>query len=101
MQHLIKYFNLPLRGNFKQLLMENDFRQKQRKSINSTRTIYHLTVAILLLAMAALMFFGTSINDEAVSNYVQSIDPLLRYMFGGLCTIYGLFRLYRGIKKEY
>jgi hypothetical protein len=29
------------------------------------------------------------------------IDDLFRYLFGGLCLIYGLFRIYRGYKKNY
>ena len=29
------------------------------------------------------------------------IDKTFRYLFGGLCIIYGLFRVYRGYKKNY
>lgn len=30
-----------------------------------------------------------------------SLDPLLRYMFSGLCLLYGGFRVYRGVQKNY
>jgi uncharacterized membrane protein len=29
------------------------------------------------------------------------IDDMFRYLFGGLCMIYGIFRVYRGYKKNY
>jgi hypothetical protein len=29
------------------------------------------------------------------------IDKTFRFLFGGLCIIYGLFRVYRGYKKNY
>lgn len=32
---------------------------------------------------------------------VFQIEDLFRYLFGGLCMLYGLFRVYRGYKKNY
>jgi hypothetical protein len=32
---------------------------------------------------------------------IFGIDDLFRYLFGGLCILYGLFRVYRGYKKNY
>ena len=29
------------------------------------------------------------------------LDNLFRYMFAGLCILYGAFRIYRGYKKNY
>jgi hypothetical protein len=31
----------------------------------------------------------------------EDIDQSFRYMFGGICLLYGGFRLYRGLKKNY
>lgn len=30
-----------------------------------------------------------------------NIDPVFRYLFVGLCLLYGGFRIYRGYKKNY
>jgi hypothetical protein len=30
-----------------------------------------------------------------------NIDDLFRYLFAGLCILYGFFRIYRGYKKNY
>jgi len=77
--------------------MENDFRDKQRNSFRVMRMIYDLTMAFLLLAMAVMMLFGEKMKIE----FIASIDSLFRYMFGSICLLYGGFRLYRGIKREY
>lgn len=65
------------------------------------RTIYNLTMAVLILAMAVVMFWGDKFNNDFINNIVSELDPVIRYLFGGLCLLYGGFRLYRGIKREY
>ncbi len=58
-------------------------------------------MGLLILAMAAVMLFGNRFGIEALSNFINPIDTVLRYLFGALCVIYGFFRLYRGVKREY
>jgi uncharacterized membrane protein len=77
--------------------METDYRDKQRKSYTLMRMTYDLTMAILLLAMAVVMFFGEKFKIVQIID----IDSTFRYFFGGICLLYGGFRLYRGIKKDY
>ena len=86
---------------FNGLLMNNDFKERREKSFTLLRSVYNITMAILVLAMAAVMLFGDRFGIEALDQFITPIDPLLRYLFGGLCLLYGVFRLYRGIKKEY
>jgi len=81
--------------------MNNDYKERREKSFTLLRSVYNITMAILVLAMAVVMLFGERFGIEALDAFITPIDPLLRYMFGGLCLLYGLFRLYRGIKKEY
>lgn len=77
--------------------MENDFRDKQKKSYNLMRMSYDLTVAILLLGMAVVMLFADKLNLEQL---MDKDNEFFRYFFGGLCLLYGGFRLYRGIKRN-
>jgi uncharacterized membrane protein len=77
--------------------MENDFRAKQKKSYNLMRMSYDLTIAILLLGMAVLMLFADKLNIEQL---LDKDNEFFRYFFGGLCLLYGGFRLYRGIKRN-
>ena len=52
--------------------------------------------AIVILSVAVVLLLGDLFKFEQI---IQ-IDPLLRYMFGGISLLYGSFRLYRGIKNN-
>lgn len=77
--------------------MSADFRDRQQKSYTIMRMIYDLTMAVLLLGMATVMLLGEKLKIAMVID----IDSTFRYMFGGICVLYGGFRLYRGIKRDY
>jgi len=78
--------------------MENDFRVKEKKSYNVMKMTYDLTIAVLLLGMAVIMLFADKLKIEQLAD---KDNELFRYFFGGLCLLYGGFRLYRGIKRDY
>jgi hypothetical protein len=54
-------------------------------------------MAGLILAMGFILFFG----DKFGLDLIAGLDPVIRYGFGGLCLLYGSFRVYRGIKHDY
>ena len=41
------------------------------------------------------------ITTKYTAQYINQYDPLVIKLFAGLCWVYGLFRLYRGYKKNY
>ena len=60
------------------------------------RTVYNVTMGAIILGIGIMILFREKIGiDLSVDN------PLLLYAFSGLCILYGSFRLYRGIKKNY
>lgn len=77
--------------------MENEFRDKRQKSYILMRRIYDFTMAILILGMAVVMLGAKKLNIEELI----SVDSSFRYLFGGICLLYGGFRLYRGFKRDY
>ena len=77
--------------------MENDYRDKQRKSYNLMRTVYNITMGIIIIGIGVVMLF----NDKIGLNLFETADPIIIYAFSGLCILYGAFRLYRGIRKNY
>lgn len=78
--------------------MEREYRNSQLKSGQTTmRFVYDITMAILILGMGALLLLGNKLNVTQII----ALDPLMRYMFAGLCVLYGGFRLYRAIKRDY
>ena len=80
----------------KRELMDNDFRDMQRKNYNTMRNVYNITMGILILGIGLLMFF----SDKVGLTLFEQFDKVMIYAFGGLCLLYGGFRLYRGLKKE-
>jgi uncharacterized membrane protein len=54
-------------------------------------------MAALILGCAVLMLGAKWFKLEQVLN----VDTEFRTIFGGMCLLYGGFRLYRGFQKEY
>ena len=79
----------------------SEYKNRRQQSFSQMRMVYNISMGILVLAMAVVMLFGDRLGNDAIEQFISPIDPVLRYLFGGLCLLYGLFRLYRGIKKEY
>ena len=77
-------------------MMDNDFRDRQRRNYNTMRNVYNITMGILIIGIGLLMFF----SDKVGLSLFEQFDKTMIYAFGGLCLLYGGFRLYRGIKKE-
>ncbi len=77
--------------------MEKSFRERQRKNYTLMRSIYDVTMVILLLGMAVVMFFGEHLKIEIVAD----MDKTSRYFFGAICLLYGGFRLYLVTKQDY
>ena len=77
-------------------LMDNDFRDRQQKNYDTMRQVYNITMGVLILGIGLLMF----LSDKVGLSLFEQFDKGLIYAFGGLCILYGGFRLYRGIKKD-
>ena len=77
--------------------MDNDFRSKHEKSYILMRRIYDFSMSFLILGIGVVMFLGAKLG---IAQLVD-VDPLFRYLFGGICLLYGGFRLYRGVYPNY
>ncbi len=77
--------------------MELDFREKQRKSYRVMRMIYDLSMAVFILGMAFILLLAEQLKIEQLT----MIEPMYRYLMGSMSVLYGGYRLYRGIKRDY
>jgi len=77
--------------------MQESFRDRQKKGYILMRMTYDLAMALLILGMAVVMFFAERLKIQQI----MDLDDTGRYLFGGVCVLYGGFRLYRGIKRDY
>lgn len=75
--------------------MERDYRDRHRKAAANMRMMKDITMAILILGMAMILFFAPSLGLKI------ELDKGFRIALAILFAIYGLFRLFRGIKKDY
>ena len=50
---------------------------------------------------ALIFLFGIFLLLAPKLGYSFAIDDLNRYLFSGLCLLYGAFRAWRGSKKNY
>ena len=75
--------------------MQDDFRDRQRNNLANMRMVKDITMALIILGVAVLLFFAPQLGLRL------KMGDGYRIALGSLFAIYGLFRLYRGIKKDY
>jgi hypothetical protein len=77
--------------------VNNELENRRRRSYVQMRMVYDLTMGALILGVGLILFFG----DRFGLPIIAELDTVIRYGFGGLCFLYGSFRIYRGIKHDY
>jgi hypothetical protein len=77
--------------------VSNELENRRRRSYVQMRMVYDLTMGALILGIGLILFFG----DRFGLYIISELDTVIRYGFGGLCFLYGGFRIYRGIKHDY
>jgi hypothetical protein len=69
----------------------------REKNANRMRSITNYTMGVFFIAAGFFFMFPVKYTAQ----YINQYDPLVIKLFAGLCWVYGLFRLYRGYKKNY
>lgn len=77
---------------------ENDKFSDRDKSIIRMRSISNYVMGALLIAAGCALFFPTG---KLQALLYAKYDISLLKMFAVVCWIYGIFRLYRGYRKNY
>ena len=75
--------------------MATDFEEKKRKAYSMRRSLMDYGMGIIIAGIGVFVAFAQKLGFEI------DLDPILRYLFVGLCLLYGGFRIYRGYKKNY
>lgn len=76
---------------------ENEEMSERQKGYVRMRSIMDFGMGILWLAMGIFLLFVEKFSAEFAERFGDTAFKI----FGGVCVIYGLFRIYRGFKKEY
>jgi hypothetical protein len=74
----------------------------EEQDLDSRAKGYRLRRSIMDYGMGVIIFcLGIFFLLAPRLGVTFGIDDLFRYLFAGLCILYGLFRVYRGYKKNY
>ena|ERR1700754_946575 len=74
-----------------------DRQDKRRREYALRRAIADYGMGIIIFCIGLLLLIGPRLGI----NVATGIDDLFRYIFAGLCLLYGGFRVYRGSRKNY
>lgn len=76
--------------------MENKYEEKRTRRYTTMRSIMDYGMGILYVGVGLFLMFPEKVGFE-----MEGFDKVFRYIFGGLCVLYGAWRIYRGVKKDY
>jgi len=76
---------------------EKEQMSDREKNLVRMKSITNYTMGVFFIAAGFFFMFPF----EYTAAYINQYDPLAIKLFAGICWIYGLFRLYRGYKKNY
>lgn len=78
--------------------MFEEYEKKKRNQVKLMRSVLDYGMGVLILIAGIFFFFRDKMdipfNDRFPPNEFDKI-------FGGICVVYGIWRIYRGYKKEY
>ena len=76
---------------------ENEPLSDREKAMIRMRSITNYVMGIFLVGVGFFFMFPM----KSTKPYIDQYDPTVIKIFAGICIIYGLFRIYRGYKKNY
>jgi uncharacterized membrane protein len=76
-------------------MAENQDPDERTKRYSMRRSIMDFGMGVLIICLGIFFLIASRLGVSF------NIDDLFRYLFGGLCILYGIFRVYRGYKKNY
>jgi hypothetical protein len=75
--------------------MRNEEQDKRTKGYTLMRSMMDFGMGILYIGVGVFLAFSEKFGFE------MNFDKTFSYIFGGLCFLYGAWRIYRGIRKDY
>ena len=75
-------------------MSQQDLDQMHQKSQARVRSIYAFTMGLILFGVGLFLIFHRKLGFEF------DFDPLYSGLFGVICILYGVFRIWRGYKSN-
>jgi len=83
-------------GNFKKYFMPQEPRDGRSKNYILMRMLMDIGMGFIYIGMALFILLAPRFGLTS-----SIFDPPFNYFFAGICIAYGIFRIYRGVKKNY
>lgn len=80
--------------------MFEEYENKKRKQVSGMKSIMDYGMGILILFLGLFFLFRSQLGNLPINNQLGKPD-VLEKVFGVLCFLYGVWRIYRGYKKNY
>ncbi|MBL0151970.1 MAG: hypothetical protein IPP93_00155 [Chitinophagaceae bacterium] len=78
--------------------MIEEYEKKKRKDVSLMRSILDYGMGILIIGAGVIFLFRNKLKIEMLGDGPPTdLDKI----FGGICLLYGCWRIYRGYKKNY
>ena len=75
--------------------MENEAPDRRKRMYALRRAIMDYGIGFIIMGFGVFLLIAPKLG------FSFQIDNLNRYLFSGLCLLYGGFRAYRGSRKDY
>ncbi len=85
---------LPLETN----IMFDEYEKKRREQVSLMRSLLDYGIGTLIV-LAGVFFIVRNQFDLVINETYPPNDT--QRMFGAVCVLYGIWRIYRGYKKNY
>ena len=77
--------------------MFEDYEKKKRKQVSLMKSLMDYGMGILIVLAGLFLVFHDKLHIFFNNQPSTDMDKI----FGGLCILYGCWRIYRGYKKNY
>jgi len=80
--------------------MFEEYEKKKRNQVAQMKSLMDYGMGILILLLGLFFLIRGQLGDFPLNERLGKPDALEK-IFGGICVLYGVWRIYRGYKKNY
>ncbi len=79
------------------MIMVEEYENNRRKQVSTMRSVMDYVMGFLFVIIGIYFFIYQKLDINIFNREPSTLD----YFIGGLFTVYGIWRIYRGYKKNY
>ena len=80
--------------------MFDEYEKNKRKQISTMRSMMDYVMGFIIFLLGVFFLLRSKLGKLPINEQLGEPDALEK-VFGGLCLLYGIWRIYRGYQKKY